>query len=145
MSEPQSASTERWADDLASVPGATAVEPRGNTLWMNAPDIDVVSMAELLHRLGFRLSAMTGLALDGESAILYHYCRGSVTLNIRAETRGQSIRSIAPIVAAAEWSEREIADLYGVEFIGHPHPARLVRPPALSPGFFRDGGSSARE
>lgn len=136
---------ERWQESLAILPGATALEQRGDASWMIAPDLDVCAMATTMARLGFRLSAMTGLALaEGETAILYHYCQGGVAINIRAETTGRTIASIAAISRVADWAEREIADLYDVQFIGHPNPTRLIRPPALVAGFFRDSVSQEK-
>ncbi len=145
----ESKSVTRIASDLeaflASLPGATAVERRADGLWMAAPGLDVLAMAELMRRQDIRLCAMTGVALpNGEAAILYHYCHASLRINIRTETHGRAIPSITPIVRAADWSEREIADLYGVDFAGHPNPARLIRPPSLPAGFFRNPGDGER-
>jgi NADH:ubiquinone oxidoreductase subunit C len=130
---------------LGRLPGATSVEIRADGLWMAAPSLDVLAMAELMRRLGARLTTLTGVALDGgETGVLYHYCLGPLRINLKAETRDRAIPSITPVARAADWSEREIGDLYGVRFEGHPNLTRLIRPPALPPGFFRDpdaGGS----
>jgi NADH:ubiquinone oxidoreductase subunit C len=131
---------------LSQLRGATHVERRVDGLWMVASDLDVLAMAEMMHRLGARLTTMTGVALgNGETAIVYHYCLGDLTINIKTETRDRAIPSIAPITHAADWGEREICDLYGVHFAGHPNLTRLIRPPSLPPGFFRDpGGGGSR-
>ena len=124
---------------LRQIPGATPIEHRADGLWMTAPGLDVVAMAELMRRSEARLSAITGLAAEHvETAIIYHYCLGASLINIRTTTRDRVIPSITPVTRTADWSEREIGDLYGVSFIGHPNPGRLLRPPSLSPGFFRD-------
>jgi NADH-quinone oxidoreductase subunit C len=126
---------------LEQLPGAVRIDRRPDGLWMAAPHLEVLAMAELMHRLGARLSTMTGVALDtGETVIIYHYCLGPVPINIKTETSDQAIPSITPVTRAADWIEREISDLYGVRFAGHPNPTRLIRPPALPPGFFRDAG-----
>ncbi len=39
-----------------------------------------------------------------------------------------SINSITPLIPAANWIEREVRDLLGIEFEGHPDPRRLVLP-----------------
>jgi Ni,Fe-hydrogenase III large subunit/Ni,Fe-hydrogenase III component G len=36
--------------------------------------------------------------------------------------------SISDVIPAANWAEREIRDLVGIEFVGHPYPKRLVLP-----------------
>lgn len=131
---------------VRQIPGATPVEQRADGLWMTAPGLDVVTMAEAMCRIGARLSAITGLAAEsGETVIIYHYCLGALTINIRTITRDRAIPSITPVTKTADWSEREIDDLYGVSFIGHPSPGRLLRPPALSPGFFRDAGGGGSD
>lgn len=133
---------------VRQIPGATSIQHRADGFWMTAPGLDVVAMAELIHGNEGRLSGITGVAAeDGETAIIYHYCLGCWMLNIRTATRDRAIPSITPVTKAADWSEREISDLYGVTFIGHPNPGRLLRPPSLSPGFFRNprGEGSGRE
>jgi hypothetical protein len=130
-----------WDGLLRQIPGATPVEQRADGLWMTAPGLDVVAMAALMHRHEGRLSAISGVAAEhGETEIIYHYCRGVCVLNIRTTTCDRAIPSITPVTKAAAWSEREISDLYGVSFVGHPNPGRLLRPPSLSPGFFRNPG-----
>ncbi len=133
---------------LGQVPGATNLERRKDGLWMAAPDLDVLAMAEMMNRLQARLSAITGVAIEnGEAELIYHFCLGSLAINIKTQTRDRAIPSITPIIRAANWSEREISDLYGVHFTGHPNLVRLIRPPALSPGFFRNpdtGGSRGK-
>ena len=127
---------------LGQIPGATSVEHRHDGLWMAAPGLDILAMAALMRQIEARLSAITGLPVqDGETAIIYHYCVGKFTINIRTTTRNGAIPSIASLSKVADWGEREINDLYGVVFAGHPNPCRLLRPPSLSPGFFRNAYS----
>jgi len=126
-------------ESLRALCGGHPPERRVDGLWIPLPGPEVGAMAALMQRLEARLSAISGLPLaDGETALLYHYCLGALPVNIRARTRGRAIPSIAPTVRAAAWAEREIADLYGVRFDGHPDPRRLLRPPPLPPGFFRE-------
>lgn len=132
---------------LGRVPGATRLDRRIDGLWMVAPELDALAMAEMMNRLEARLSTMTGVAIEnGETGIIYHYCLGCLAINIKTRTHNRAIRSITPITRAADWSEREIYDLYGVHFAGHPNLTRLIRPPSLPPGFFRDpGGATSRD
>ena len=127
-----------WEALVQQMPGATLVEHRHDGFWMTAPGLDVLAMAALMRRMEARLSAITGMAAEhGETAIIYHYCLGASMINIRTTTRDRAIPSITPVTRMADWSEREIGDLYGASFVGHPNPGRLLRPPSLSPGFFR--------
>jgi Ni,Fe-hydrogenase III large subunit/Ni,Fe-hydrogenase III component G len=38
------------------------------------------------------------------------------------------VDSISDVVPAANWAERELRDLVGIELIGHPYPKRLILP-----------------
>jgi NADH:ubiquinone oxidoreductase subunit C len=75
--------------------------------------------------------------------LIYHFVLGSTALNIKVRTQKNTIPSITPITPSANWIEREIHDLYAVEFIGHPYLERFIRPPELSIGFFRETGGEA--
>jgi NADH:ubiquinone oxidoreductase subunit C len=113
-------------------------------LWLDAPELDVTRMAVVLRDLGARLSTMTGIALDdGETELIYHYVVGKTALNLKVRTRGNSMASITPLVPAANWIEREIHDLYAVEFPGHPNLERFIRPAELPAGLFREPGGAA--
>ena len=129
---------------LATLPGAAPFEQRGDGLWMDAPDLDVIAAAHLMLDHGARLSTITALALESsETQVIYHYALGGSPYNLCARTRSGSMASITPITPAANWPEREISDLYAVNFAGHPNPIRLVRPPQLQPGYFREPGGAA--
>jgi NADH:ubiquinone oxidoreductase subunit C len=111
---------------------------------MQAPRLDITAMAEAMHQLGARLATMTGSALPSdETTVIYHYILGSATINIRTESRDRSLPSIAPVTRAADWIEREIHDLFGVDFVGHPNLTRLIRPPQVPQGFFRTPRNAA--
>jgi NADH:ubiquinone oxidoreductase subunit C len=129
---------------LLAAPGAVELEPRSDGKWMNAPALDVLTMAKLMVQHEARLSTMTAIALDnGETEVIYHYALGGSAWHIRVITRQNSLPSITPVTAAANWIEREIMDLYAVKFDGHPNPERLLRPSQLKPGYFREAGGAA--
>jgi hypothetical protein len=124
---------------LRGVPGAAALLRRPDGLWMEAPGLDVLSMAVVMAREDARLITMTGVPGCGiETTVVYHYAVGTTVVHVKTETRQRGLPSIAAVLPAAGWIEREIADLFAVRFDGHPAPGRLLRPPALSPGFFHD-------
>ncbi|HKN10165.1 MAG TPA: NADH-quinone oxidoreductase subunit C [Pseudomonadota bacterium] len=124
---------------LAAIAPSAAIENRRDGVWITAADLDVEAMAREMTRLGFRLSTMTGLAhADGETALIYHFAAAGRTVHFKTFTRGATLPSIAPIVRAASWIEREIHDFFNVLFSGHPNLAPLLRPAELRAGFFRD-------
>jgi len=131
--------TSAFKAQLLALPGATALETRRDGLWMLAPEIDVVAMATFMHRAEGRLSTVTGVAReDGETDLIYHYIIGRGAINVKARTKGNGIASIANVTQSANWIEREIHDLYSVNFVGHPDLSPLVRPVQLPEGFFRE-------
>ena len=127
----------------ALAPLATLEQHRGEW-WLSSAELDVQAMARLMLALGAPLGTMTGVMLEGgETAVLYHYTLGATAINFKTRTHDNRLPSITPITRAANWIEREIHDLYRVEFVGHPGLAPLIRPEKVPPGFFREAGGSA--
>jgi Ni,Fe-hydrogenase III component G len=77
-----------------------------------------------------RLATATGIDVRDGIDVLYHWCvepPGVVlTLKALAARPEMTLDSIAPVVPAANWIEREMHDLLGVNFRGHPDMRRLV-------------------
>ncbi|HEX9117084.1 MAG TPA: NADH-quinone oxidoreductase subunit C [Anaerolineae bacterium] len=123
---------------LERLPGAGPLERRRDGWWMDAPALDVRALAALMEAAGFRLSTLTGSARPrGESEVAYHFCRGPLAVNVKTQTHRGSLPSLAADLPAAAWAEREIHDLYAVEFTGHPGLDPLLRPAEFAPGMFR--------
>jgi len=76
------------------------------------------------------LSTITGMDVGDAIAIIYHYAVEGCQLNVRClvPKEDNRIDSITPVAPAAILYEREISDLLGVEFVGHPDPRRLILP-----------------
>ncbi len=53
--------------------------------------------------------------------------RHRVRLKVRV-AEGGSVPSVAPIWPAANWLEREVFDLFGIRFEGHPDLRRILMP-----------------
>jgi NADH:ubiquinone oxidoreductase subunit C len=129
---------------LGNLANSGEITRASDGLWMDTPELDVTCMVALLLELEARLSTITAIALEsGETEVIYHFMVRSTVLNIKVRTHKNAIPSITPIMPAADWIEREIHDLYAVEFLGHPHLERFIRPPELPIGFFREAGGEA--
>jgi NADH-quinone oxidoreductase subunit C len=85
----------------------------------------------LFETMGCRLSTATATEVYRGIEVLYHfsddvtgqyYCP-RVVVTDRANPR---VNSIAPIIKGAEWIEREMFELMGVTFEGHPKLERLL-------------------
>jgi len=130
--------------ELQDIPGARELVRQRDGWWMTAPSLDVIATATCMLGWEARLSTMTGCALPaGETEVIYHYYLDGQAYNFKVCTKKNVLPSISTILPAADWIEREIQDLYGVEFKNHPHPERLIRPVQLEPGFFREEGGAA--
>lgn len=124
---------------LETISGASELIQQRDGWWMAAPALDVLTMAGQMKELGARLTTITAATLpDDETEIIYHYYLDHQAVNFKVSTQNSALPSISHILPAADWAEREIQDLYRVEFTNHPHPTRLIRPSQLEPGFFRE-------
>jgi len=128
------------AERLQAIPGVASVTLRRGALWVEGPLLDVEAMADAMTALGLRLAAMTAIPLSpgGETTIIYHYVAASQVINVRTQSRNGSLASVATRARPASWAEREIRDLYGVEFPGHPNPVPLMKPPGFENGMLRE-------
>jgi NADH-quinone oxidoreductase subunit C len=60
--------------------------------------------------------------------VLYSYSRNE-RIRVKAQILdGESISSSVPIWAAANWLEREVFDMFGIKFDGHPDMKRILLP-----------------
>ncbi len=57
-------------------------------------------------------------------------------LRVKAELPldGLRIDTVVPLWSTADWLEREVYDLFGVEFAGHPDPRRIMMPENYAEG-----------
>jgi len=49
-----------------------------------------------------------------------------VTVKVPVPKENCELESIASLISGANWIEREIAELLGVNFLNHPDPGRLL-------------------
>jgi len=82
--------------------------------------------------LGGRLATMTGIEVRDGIEVHYHLCFDHdafvITLSALAPWPEASLESVAQDIPGALWIEREIHDVLGVSFVGHPDMRRLVLP-----------------
>ena len=68
----------------------------------------------------------------GTLDVLYHISsiplEHAVILKLTVEREGQKVPSLASLWRTADWHEREIFDLFGLEFSGHPDLRRILLP-----------------
>ena len=86
----------------------------------------------LFKDLGARMSIATGIDTRAGIEILYHMALDKhdvmMTVKTIAEKPNPEIQSVTDFLPGAEWIEREVHEMLGVNFIGHPNLERLLLP-----------------
>lgn len=100
-------------------------------LYLEVDRQDISATAELMFNdLEARLQTVSGVDAPGKIEMLYHWALDPlgmlVTIRTHVDRDQPEIASITPIVPAAEWIEREVWELLGVNFTGHPDLRHLV-------------------
>jgi NADH-quinone oxidoreductase subunit C len=97
-----------------------------------APDRLVEAARCLFADLGGRYAIATGMQVEGGFEVLHHFAFDAdhvvVSLRARVDGREPRLDSLAPLIKGAEFIEREMHDLLGIEFRGHPNLQRLILP-----------------
>lgn len=125
--------------------------PAERDAWVGVPAEQVTQMAQYLRDSypPLHLSTITGVDRGENIDLIYHFIAEGVSLNLRAsvDKASASIDSITPVIPAAVLYEREVADLLGVQFAGHPDPRRLILPEDWPEGEYplrRSGGTEEK-
>jgi len=106
-------------------------ERRGARIYCDAaPEVIVDAARELMDGHRARFITATGTDTRNAVEILYHFSidgEGAVvSLRVTLPKDRLEVDSLAPLIKAAEWVEREIHEMLGVRFRGHPDPRRLL-------------------
>ena len=86
----------------------------------------------IFRELGARFNIATGTDTPDGIEILYHFTLEDINLmlNIRVLLNRDNpvITSLGKHIEAVNWIEREMKELLGITFEGHPDPRRLLLP-----------------
>ncbi len=115
-----------WNDELAGDPFATVEADKWHEACRIAKDEPELFFDFLRAQTG------TDYPDDGSIEVVVHLFsyknRHSFVLKTRVDRKKPLVQSVQDLWPAANWYEREIFDLLGVEFSGHPDLRRLVLP-----------------
>lgn len=115
---------------LAGKIGRTT-EKKGR-LYFEVADENLLEVVRYLFQtMGCRLSTATGMEMFRGLEILYHFSHDPTGVYfcprlVIADLKDPKAPSIAPVIKGAEWIEREMSELLGITFVGHPQPERLL-------------------
>jgi NADH-quinone oxidoreductase subunit C len=104
--------------------------PRRVYIGLAAKDIKEACKA-LFRDLKLRFITATATEIPQGMEILYQFSHdpSGVVFSLRVQLPGKdkfSVDSITPLFPAAEWIEREMWELLGIDFIGHPNLTHLL-------------------
>jgi NADH-quinone oxidoreductase subunit C len=124
-----------------SVPGAQVEAAPGVdaqlTIYVSGDDLAAVARAlrdrhDLRFELLVDLTAVDFLPREPRFEIVYMLVsiehRARLRLKVRLNGADAHVVSVSNVWPAANWLEREVWDLFGVVFDGHPDPRRLLMP-----------------
>jgi NADH-quinone oxidoreductase subunit C len=103
----------------------------GYHLQAEVPPAKLEAVAALLMAQGFFLEFITAVDRVEHLELVYMFgrsaepCRVKLWLNA---AKGEAVPTLARMIPAADWHEREAFDMLGQVFSGHPDPRRILLP-----------------
>jgi NADH-quinone oxidoreductase subunit C len=110
-----------------------ASEEVGRELRLQVAPASVIEVCQFLKGEGYDyphdLTAVdTGTELHVVYRLVARASGNHAVIRVRAPRAGAVIPSLAGVYRAAEWGEREVYDMFGVRFRGHPDLRRIMLP-----------------
>lgn len=122
--------------------GITSVfEKSEKRVYMEIEADALVPMARYIFKdLGARFNIASGVDGRHHMEVLYHFTLETInlvlSLRVTLPKTKLEIDSLTPVFTAAHWIEREIHELLGIDFIGHPKLERLLLPDEWPEGVY---------
>ena len=93
----------------------------------------IVGMAQFIFKeIGARFIIASGVDARNHMEILYHFAEEDIdlviSLRVHLPKTKLEIDSLTPVFTAAQWIEREMHELLGISFLGHPELKPLLLP-----------------
>jgi NADH-quinone oxidoreductase subunit C len=115
----------------------SSVEDRADGLWVTQPGLDVRELARTMLANEVRFITLTATPDgDGGYRMIYHWDVDGAVLNIATTVTTGCVATIADILPAADWVEREVRDYYALDFEGRAETPTLMLRDGDEPGLF---------
>jgi NADH-quinone oxidoreductase subunit C len=92
---------------------------------------NIKKVASKLFEMGLRLSTMSAIENKDNFEVIYHFSDDSTGYyfcpKVFVELKKPIVPSVANEIKGAIWIEREIHELFGVDFKGHPNLKPLLK------------------
>jgi len=118
-------------ENLVSPKNLEISVPRTGRIFVRVDKAHLKKVISFLKDIGFtHLSGITGLQSSDSFELLYHLSRGGTLLTVRVNLplKDDVSPTITDIIPGALLYEREVHDLFGVKFEGHPNLEPLILP-----------------
>ena len=117
---------ERFAQDIVEVYDRSA-----DRIYLEIAPQAIVPVATYVFKdVKARFSIASGVDVRTHLEIVYHftveYLHLILSLRVKLDKTNPVIDSLAPVFKGANWIEREMWELLGIEFTGHPNLQRLL-------------------
>ena len=131
---------EKIVQELQEKFGSSLEEFRGEVHVFVQPEQIVEALMLLRDRHEFELlSAQTATDYWPQMTPRFHVIyqlsslAKNVTLQLRVPVNGDQpkVPTATSVYDVANWRERELLDMFGIEFEGHPDPRRILLPPDM--------------
>lgn len=118
----------KFKDDIIEILGE-----RSKKVYIEIKQESLVKVASYIFKdLKARFSTASGVDMRHHMEILYHFLIEDINLLISLRVKLQKpkleIDSLSPIFEGANWIEREMHEILGINFRGHPDLRRLLLP-----------------
>jgi NADH-quinone oxidoreductase subunit C len=103
----------------------------GYHLEVAAQPEQVPQVAQAMLDTGCFLESLTAVDLGESFTMVYHFANFSElcrTVVHAALPKPKGMPSISKVYAGANWYEREVFDMFGIHFFGHPDLRRILLP-----------------
>ena len=117
------------------------VEKSAKRVYIDVTADAIVRIATYLFKdIGARFNIASGVDGRTHMEILYHFTMEDInvviSLRVTLPKTKLEIDSLTSVFTAAYWIEREIHELLGIDFIGHPDLSRLLLPEEWPEGVY---------
>jgi len=117
---------ERFREDIVDV-----FDKSPRRVYIEIKPESIVRVARYIFKdLGARFNTASGVDARYHMEILYHFTIEDInlliSLRVKLKKPNLEIDSLTPVFEGANWIEREIHELLGINFKGHPDLRRLL-------------------
>jgi len=118
----------KFKDDIVEI-----LDERSRKVYIEIKQESLVKVASYIFKdLKARFNTASGVDMRNHMEILYHFLIEDINLLISLRVKLQKskleIDSLSPIFEGADWIEREMHEILGINFKGHPDLKRLLLP-----------------